>query len=173
MIILIGGASHTGKTVLSARLIEKYKYPCFSLDHLKMGLIRSGRTTHTPEDDELMTDELWGIVKEIIKTAVENSQNLIIEGCYIPYNWKESFTPEYLCHIKCVFLVMSDGYIENNFSDIKAHANDIEKRLDDGYCAKEQLKKDNRAVLLGCEEYGCEYILIDKDYDITELEGRI
>lgn len=173
MIILIGGASHTGKTVLSARLIEKYKYPCFSLDHLKMGLIRSGRTPLTPEDDELLTDELWGIVKEIIKTAVENSQNLIIEGCYIPYNWKESFTPEYLCHIKCVFLVMSDGYIENNISDIKAHANDIEKRLDDGYCTKEQLKKDNRAVLLGCEEYGCEYILIDKDYDITELEGRI
>lgn len=173
MIILIGGASHTGKTVLSARLIEKYKYPCFSLDHLKMGLIRSGRTTLTPEDDELMTEELWGIVKEMIKTAIENRQDLIIEGCYIPFDWAVSFTPEYLEHIRCVFLVMSEDYIETRFGDIKSHASDVEKRLDDGYYTKEVSKRDNKAVLLGCEKYGCEYIFIDSEYDISALEEKI
>lgn len=38
MIILIAGASHTGKTVLAQKLLEKYKYPYLSIDHLKMGL---------------------------------------------------------------------------------------------------------------------------------------
>ena len=50
MIIIITGASHTGKTVLAQRMLEKYKYPYVSIDHLKMGLIRSGNTDLTPAD---------------------------------------------------------------------------------------------------------------------------
>ena len=72
MIILIIGASHTGKTVLAQKLLEKYKYPYLSIDHLKMGLIRSGYTKLTPEDDDKLTEYLWPIVREIIKTAIEN-----------------------------------------------------------------------------------------------------
>lgn len=89
MIILITGASHTGKTLLAQRMLEKYHYPYLSIDHLKMGLIRSGNTTLTPEDDDALTDYLWPIIREIIKTAVENSQNLIVEGCYISPDWKK------------------------------------------------------------------------------------
>ena len=75
MIVLITGASHTGKTVLAQKLLEKYKYPYLSIDHLKMGLIRSGNTTLTPmSDDKLLTGYLWPIIREIIKTAIENKQ---------------------------------------------------------------------------------------------------
>lgn len=100
MIILIAGASHTGKTVWAQRLLEKYHYPYLSIDHLKMGLIRSGQTTLTPMDDDKLTDYLWPIVREMIKTAVENGQNLIIEGCYIPFDWEKDFDPEYRKHIR-------------------------------------------------------------------------
>ena len=89
MIVLITGASHTGKTALAQRLLEKYKIPYFSIDHLKMGLIRSGRTVLTPEDDDALTNYLWPIVREMIKTVVENGQSLIIEGCYIPFDWQK------------------------------------------------------------------------------------
>ena len=37
MIILITGASHTGKTLLAQRMLVKYKYPYISIDHIKMG----------------------------------------------------------------------------------------------------------------------------------------
>ena len=67
MIILITGASHAGKTYLSQRMLEKYKYPYLSIDHLKMGLIRSGNTTLTPMDDEALTEYLWPIVREMVK----------------------------------------------------------------------------------------------------------
>lgn len=90
MIILIAGASHTGKTVLAQKLLEKYKYPYLSIDHLKMGLICSGNTELTPVSDETeLTAFLWPIVREMIKTAIENKQNLIVEGCYIPFGWEK------------------------------------------------------------------------------------
>ena len=80
MIILITGASHTGKTLLAQKMLEKYKCPYLSIDQLKMGLIRSGNTNLTPEDDDELTDYLWPIVREMIKTAIENEQNLIVDG---------------------------------------------------------------------------------------------
>jgi adenylate kinase family enzyme len=94
MIILITGASHTGKTNLAQRMLEKYKYPYLSIDHLKMGLIRSGNTELTPQDDDALTEYLWPIVCEMMKTAIENKQNLIVEGCYIPYDWRQDFGKE-------------------------------------------------------------------------------
>ena len=99
MVILISGATHTGKTALAQRMLEKYKFPYLSADHLKMGLIRSGYTDLTPKDDDKLTQYLWPVIKEIIKTAIENNQNLIIEGCYIPFDWQRYFDTEYLYHI--------------------------------------------------------------------------
>ena len=90
MVVLITGASHTGKTALAQRLLEKYQYPYLSIDHLKMGLIRSKNTALTPVSEEkALTDYLWPVVAEIIKTVIENRQNLIVEGCYIPFDWKK------------------------------------------------------------------------------------
>jgi len=166
MIILIGGSTHTGKTALSQKLIEKYHYPSMSLDHLKMGLIRSGLTNLTPEDDAKMTDFLWPIVKEMIKTAIENDQNMIIEGCYFPYDWKNYFELEYLKYIRFVCLVMTSKYIEEHYDDIKNYASVIENRIDDSCCEKEGLLRDNQICFEMCKKYGCEYILIDDAYRI-------
>jgi 2-phosphoglycerate kinase len=106
MVILIGGTSHTGKTLLAQHLLEQYHYPYLSIDHLKMGLIRSGNTDLTPVDDDALTAYLWPILREIIKTAIENRQNLIVEGCYIPFDWQKEFSPEYKKHIlyRCLIL---------------------------------------------------------------------
>lgn len=164
MIVLIGGSSHSGKTLLSQKLLDKYKYPYISIDHLKMGLIRSGNTDLTPEDDDKLTDYLWPIVREIVKTAIENKQNLIIEGCYIPFNWKDSFDEDYVKQIKYICLIMTRKYIEDNFSDIKNYANIIEERLDDSSCIKEELIKDNELNLNMCKKYNCDYVLIDNNY---------
>ncbi len=166
MVILIMGASHTGKTALAQKLLEKYSYPYLSIDHLKMGLIRSGNTSLTPlSDSGALTNFLWPIVREIIKTAVENKQNLILEGCYIPFDWAKDFTQEYLNSIRCLCLVMSENYIRNHFSDIKHYANIIEKRLDDD-CTIESVLNDNSEVLRLAQIHNVNYILIDDKYEI-------
>lgn len=165
MIVLIAGASHTGKTLLAQKLLKKYEYPYLSIDHLKMGLIRSKNTSLTPMSDEsLLTDYLWPIVMEIIKTAIENKQNLIVEGCYIPFDWKKYFEAEYLCEIRYYCLVMSKDYIQNHYTDIKKYASVIEDRLDDSDCTIETLIKDNSKVLEKCRQYELDYILIDDKY---------
>lgn len=169
MIILIGGASHTGKTAYAQKLLEKYRYPYLSIDHLKMGLIRSGQTELTPMDDEKLTGYLWPIVREMVKTAIENKQNLIVEGCYIPFDWQKDFDKEYLENIQYVCLVMSRQYIENHFADIQTHASVIESRLDDTDLTMEDLIAQNKYNLAQCIAQNCDYILIDRYYDELEL----
>lgn len=167
MIFLIAGASHTGKTALAQRLLEKYGYPYLSIDHLKMGLIRSGNTGLTPEsDDGALTDYLWPIVREIVKTAIENHQNLIVEGCYIPFDWAESFEADYLQHIRYRCLVMSEAYIRGHYDAIKRYANTIENRLDDEGCTMESLLRDNEETLRMCRKFGAEMLLIDGEYRV-------
>ena len=166
MIILLGGASHTGKTLLAQRLLEKYHYPYLSIDHLKMGLIRSGQTKLTPMDDEALTGYLWPIVREMIKTAIENGQNLIVEGCYIPFDWEKDFAKEYLDNIRYNCLIMSESYIRNHFVDIKRYANVIENRLEDEDCTLESVLKDNKQNLELAQKYKINYILIDNNYEI-------
>lgn len=168
MIVLITGASHSGKTALAQKLLEKYKYPYLSMDHLKMGLIRSGNTELTPmSSDELLTDYLWPIVCEIIKTAIENKQNLIVEGCYIPFDWAKDFEKEYLENIKYYCLVMSEQYIKNHFDDIKEYANIVEQRLDDEDCTMESVLWDNAKMLEQCQKYKLDYLLIDEEYKVN------
>lgn len=166
MIILITGASHTGKTVLAQKLLEKYKIPYLSIDHLKMGLIRSGCTKLTPEDDEALTDYLWPIVREIIKTAIENAQNLVIEGCYIPFDWSKDFERAYLAHIQYYCLIMSEKYIRNHFADIKEWSSAIERRKEDACCTMETVLEDNARFLKLAERYNTNYVLIDDKYEI-------
>lgn len=168
MIVLITGASHTGKTALAQMLLEKYKYPYLSIDHLKMGLIRSGNTELTPmSDDKDLTEYLWPVVREIIKTAVENKQNLIVEGCYIPFDWQKDFDPEYLENIKYFCLIMSKEYIKRHFSEIKEYANIIENRLDDEWCTMGNVLKDNEETLCNAKKYNANYILIEDNYTIS------
>lgn len=164
MIIIITGASHTGKTVLAQKLLEKYKYPYLSIDHLKMGLIRSGNTNLTPCDNKELTDYLWPIVRELIKTAIENKQNLIVEGCYIPGDWSSSFEDEYLSQIKFVGLAMTDHYIDSHFSDIIEHGSDIESRLDDSDCTVEWIKAENRSFINEFQSKN-NLVMIDDDYE--------
>ena len=167
MIIVITGASHTGKTLLAQRMLEKYKYPYFSIDHLKMGLIRSGNTRLTPEDDNKLTDYLWPIVREMIKTAVENNQNLIVEGCYIPFDWRKDFEAHYLKHIRFICLAMTRKYIETHYDDITKQASEIESRITDEECTLDGLREDNRSIIEGFQHAGESVILIDDNYEET------
>lgn len=165
MIILIAGASHTGKTLLAQKILEKIFYPYISLDHLKMGLIRSGTIDLSPTDDNAIVCKLWPIAREMIKTAIENKQNLVIEGCYIPYDWEEGFTTSERCKIKYICLVMSQEYIESNFEDIIRYENVIEHRISGFTYTKEKLIEENSLNQVMCNKKNNQFILIDSKYN--------
>ena len=171
MIILITGASHTGKTLLAQKKKKKYGYPYLSIDHLKMGLFRSGNTDLTPEDDDALMEYLWPIVREVVKTAIENRQNLIIEGCYIPFDWRRDFDEQYLAHIKFICLAMTAEYIEDHFDEIISHESEVEARLVEADCTIANLTVDNNRYIDGFQNVGERIVLITDDYEetITDL----
>lgn len=168
MIIIITGATHSGKTLCADKLMRKLNISYISQDHIKMGLIRSGYTTLTPDSpDEVMTDYLWPVTREIIKTAIENKQNLIVEGCYIPFSWKNDFEEEYVREIKYICLCFSEEYITEHYSEIMKYESCIENRIDDGYCTVDLLKSENERFREGCIQNGLPFVLIDVDYEQT------
>lgn len=167
MIILITGSTHTGKTFLAQRLLEKHHYPYLSVDHIKMGLIRSGICPLSPESgDGELTDYLWPVVREIIKTCIENNQNLIVEGRYIPFDYQKDFTGDDLAQIRFVCLLFSASYIEAHFDEILAFENVVEKRIGGGYCTKELLLRENTYNYKICTEHSLNHCLIDDVYAI-------
>lgn len=125
-------------------------------------------TDLTPEDDREMTPFLWPVAREIIKTAIENNQNLIVEGCYIPFDWKKDFAPEYLKSIGFCCLVLSEGYVNSHLERIRDFACVIERRLGDS-CEPEDLLHENARYLEGCRSNGLNYLLIENEYDPEEL----
>ncbi len=171
MVVIITGATHVGKTKLAQMMMERYRYPYISEDHIKMGLIRSGYTDLTPEDDDKMVGYLWPVIREMIKTAIENNQNMIVEGCYVPFDWKNDFSDDYSCKIRFICLCLSDRYIDANYDDIKQYASCIEMRLDDEYCTADLLKRENKYYLDGCRSHNLEAVLIENSY--TEAIKRV
>ena len=161
MVIIITGASHTGKTQLAQKLLDKYRYPYLSIDHLKMGLIRTKMVNLTVYNDDKLTDTLWPIVREIIKTAIENKQNLIVEGCYVPSNWQSSFDDTYLQEIKFICLYMTKSFITQNYHEIKKHSNDIENRKYDDV-SMDELINDNENYYEKFKDNGL--LVINNDY---------
>lgn len=164
MILLLSGATHTGKTCFAQKLMETYHIPYLSIDHLKMGLIRSHQTDLTVNDDELLTAYLWPILREMIKTAIENQQSLILEGCYIPFNWKESFDEKQRKEIHFLCLIFDEQYIKTHFDDILAHENDIEQRLTSDL-SMQLLIEENKENLKQCIAYDLEYLLMKDQYE--------
>lgn len=134
MVILIGGVTRTGKTLMAQKLMEKYGYPYMSVDHIKMGLYRGlGDEKYNPEQKgTILAEALWPVIKGIIMTAIENKQNLILEGVYILPSMARDFEREYLDEIVSVFIGFSEEYIkENHDSGILANQSVIEFREDD------------------------------------------
>ena len=131
-----------------------------------MGLIRSGYTHLTVEDDDALTALMWPIVREMIKTAIENQQHLVVEGCYLPFDWQKDFTEAYLPHIRFVCLVMTERYLRRRFDNVRRFGNVVENRGDDAELSLEELIRDNAVNLAKCREHDCEVILIDDEYRV-------
>lgn len=173
MILLIHGPTHTGKTYVAQKVLETFKYPYLSIDHLKMGLIRSKHTHLTPSDSiSDLTNEIWSILKEIIKTAIENDQNLVIEGCYIPFDFTKDFEVEYLKHISYVCLLFQDTYIHNHYKEIMNHQSIVEKRVCEDLTIQ-SLIKENDYFTKQVNIHALNHFIIKDFYDIDEIIKKI
>lgn len=171
-VLLITGASHTGKTNFSCHLMNKLSIPYFSIDWLKMGLIRSGVCPYNVSEDEHLTQYLWPVVRSMMMTVVENRQKLIIEGCYVPSSWRNDFDSRYLSHIRGITLIMSEDYIRRHESQIHEFSSCTEKRICDDVDT-DRLIEDNLRLLEEAERFSSPYLLIEDEYPSADYIANI
>ncbi|CAM4480546.1 cytidylate kinase family protein [Paenibacillus tarimensis] len=169
MIITISGKSCTGKTLMAQTLLERYKIPYLSIDHLKMGLYRADNNCEfTPLDsDYFIGEKLWPILKGIIQTNIENNQHLIIEGCFILPHHIQDFEPAYANKIIPVFLGFSANYIKENFhASIVKHRNVIESRISPEERTIAMVLGEHDAFREECWSLAVPYFEIKQDYEV-------
>lgn len=168
MIIVISAVGSTGKTLMAQNLLEKYKIPYLSIDHLKMGLYRGDKHCgFTPSDDTVVIgNKLWPIVKGIMMTNIENGQHLIMEGCYVLPHYLKELDEKYAEKIIPVFMGFSTNYIKQHFeSKIKKYKNAIEFRKYPEERTMNELIKEHKALKEQCLQSGVKYFEIKNDYD--------
>ena len=162
MVFLIGGETHTGKTFLAQKLLEMHHFPYISLDHLKMGLIRGmNPAPFEVTEDSKIAEFLFGIVEGIIKTCLENSQNLIIEGVYLPPSKTQTFRNN--PHIKILYLLFSEEYILQNYTLIFEKENVIERRFATERDSKEELIRNHKSLKQECLRHNLPFLEIQEN----------
>jgi putative acetyltransferase len=132
VVILIGGTSGSGKTKLANTLMKSLGIPYISVDHLMMGIYRSnndcGFTPMSPVS--VINQHLWPIVREMIKTNIENNHSIIFEGFQILPKNIADFSSEYRSEVLSFFLALSPEYVKAHYDDIGKHRSAIESRSD-------------------------------------------
>lgn len=170
MIILISAPSCSGKTLLAQQLLEKHKITYYSIDHIKMGLIRGiDDICFTAEDDDdYIAEKLWPIIKGIIMTAIENNQSIIVEGAYIKPEYLLEFDGEYKKHIVPIFLCFTRAYINLHFeSDIIGHRSIIENRLYNETRDITFFIESHEKLAKACRCHNQTFFQVDASYDLT------
>jgi putative acetyltransferase len=164
MVILIGGESHTGKTLMAQRLLEKHHITYTSLDHIKMGLIRGYDSCKFTaiDDDDIISEKMWGIVKGIINTCLENNQNIILEGYYLPPQHVNEVLSE---NVVLFYIVFSENYIRNYFNDILLYESIIEQRKFPEEISLNDFILENKRLKESCLLNNLKFFEIFHDYN--------
>lgn len=169
MVILIGGIGCTGKTLLASQLMKKTNIPYFPLDHLMMGIYRGmPDCAFTPMDDQFVLGEkMWPIIKGMIMTNIENDHSIILEGFQLLPHLLKDFPSGYLESIHPVFLFFSKQYIKENFdSKIVKYRSAIESRSDIDDLTDQGLIRESKRLKEQCVKHEVAFFEIEDDYDV-------
>lgn len=181
MILFVQGPSHSGKSTMARAIARRTGASVFSLDLLKMGLLRSGNADFaglTPLDDAEIEVRLWPIVREAARTARENGQSVVFEGAYLPFAevsaWIRSLpktgAPE--DGVTAAAIAFTPDYVEQHYEAIASHADSAERRIGQSTPAVSKLLADHREVRRKAAAHGWILIEVDSPDDWTKkVEG--
>jgi hypothetical protein len=183
MIYLLGGAPRAGKTTAGHRFTERTGVSCFSIDYLKMGLVRG-----MPEfgldvyDDSGTAEKLWPILRGMIHTYAEEDDSILLEGYYLWPVHVAQLSRELDVHIRSCFI----GYCEiptmQKVHDMREHDPGGWLRGPGGWSDEsdegatemvEHLKSVSRQIRAECMKYGFRYFddAGDREGLLAEVTG--
>lgn len=121
--ILLGGASRTGKGIISQRLLNELKIPFLSTDPLKMALSRAvpGYRLNTAGSSIAVAEQLWPFVSTLIKNMAETDLEYIVEGELLPHHVVQ-IEKELSCKLCTCFVGYADTDPSEKVRQIKTHS---------------------------------------------------
>lgn len=166
-LILLGGTSGTGKTLLAERLARHLGFACFSLDYAMMGLYRGfPETGITPTDgDTTIAEKMWGFTEGLLVAMLENGRSAVVEGIQLPPVQIAGLCQRFPDRLFSFFLVFSNRYMVQQGDMIARFRNVAERRLDMTIPDSETRSAENRSMEAICLESGLPCLVIDDDFN--------
>ena len=164
MIVLIGGISAVGKTSIAKSLLTRRGIPYFSIDMLMMGMYRGidncGFTPLSPLEE--IVEKIWPIVREMIKTDIENNLDYLFEGFQILPRHIPAISDIYRKDILAYFITFSEKFIAENYEMIKKRRSEVENRSD--IEGKESMIANSKRLIEEGNHYNQKISVIERTY---------
>jgi len=135
MIILISGASHTGKTMLAKRLCERYQIPYKNIEYIKQHMLLSADSDGINVGNALesnkyvLSENVWFIVENIVRDGLEKGEGMVLDGNFLPPHRVRALDD---VGVISMHLIFTPEYIEKNYDVILKHRKEESSIHDDG-----------------------------------------
>ena len=164
MIYLLGGAPRAGKTTASRMFTNRTGISSFSIDYLKMGLVR-GMPDYGIDvyDDPGTAVKLWPILRGMVRTYAEEGENILLEGYYLLPAYVAELSDDLDGNIRSCFLGFCEIPALQKVREMRQHAPGgwspvpvaLSNEDDEGAAQMiEHLKSVSREIKAECKQYG-------------------
>ncbi|PTY36495.1 hypothetical protein BGP77_04135 [Saccharospirillum sp. MSK14-1] len=168
--MMLGGASRTGKSLISRELLSRLALPYLSIDPIKMALSKAvpSYELNTDESSIVVSEQLWPFISALARNMVETGVHYLIEGEILP--WQVAQLSEQLeVRIPACFVGYENTVIEQKMADIKSCSgmpNDWTAELTDAqlFDLVSEGVEFSRYLRSQCAQYGLYYQDFSTDF---------
>lgn len=173
MLYVIGGASRSGKTLLSRRIVIEKQIPYFPMDALFGALVYGAPEFKVRYEDSLLErpTKIWPLAKHLFKSFLKEEQEYLIEGdSILPHQIYELISEQK--PVKCCFL----GYTELTKDEKlilvrKYHQGELDwtKSISDEKMLLmiDEMIQFSKYLQEECAKYGIKYFDVSHDFEGT------
>jgi hypothetical protein len=177
MLVFIGGAARTGKSLLVRRLLADMQMSYLSIDVLKMGLAR-GAPEYGLDPDAggiIVAEKLWPLVREMSASLLREGIDYAMEGELLPRH-VDALRRAHPSQVKACFLGYSTITPTQKLHEIRTysgHPNDWSSTYADasllGIIAREIAF--SQYLIDECAKYDLRYF--DTSHDFVQTQERV
>jgi hypothetical protein len=172
MLLLLGGAARSGKSIIARRILAEKRIPFFCLDHLAIGVAHSLPQLHVDldSDDASVGEIVWPLVKSMSAVMLKDRINYLLEGALLQPKHAHELMAEFPTQVKACFVGFAKAQIAEKFEQVKRYGggpDDWMMQFDDGTIMNEleRLKIVSEALREECRKYQLQYFETSLDFD--------
>lgn len=163
MLYILGGASRSGKSIISRRFVSEKQIPFFCIDFLVTSL-QEVRFLDIKHGQPFISkaERLWPLVKPLLTHLIREEPNYLIEGDGILPNQVAELSKDYSNDIKACFVGFSEISTQDKFKQVRelgGNKDDWTKNISDDKLNSyiEDMIKYSKYLKSECNKYDISY----------------